>query len=153
MIYFIYFFILTMIYTCNFSCICVDSDCTFQHILSYRERKIVRKLYDSLNPNKKEENMHLRKANCSFGQLCNNKDCNYKHRLSFQDRKELLNSYQNTSSNTPNAKKNGFISQKNTKNNLFNALEIEEPIKKNIIKNSTYFRWEDEADAPFRMTF
>lgn len=139
--------------TCNFSSICLDSDCTFQHILSYKERKLVRKLYDSLNPDKKEENMHFRKANCSFGQLCNNKDCNYKHRLSSQDRNKLINSYQNISSNIPNAKKNVILAQKNIKNNLFSALEIEEPVKKIVITNPTYFRWEDEADTPFYMIF
>lgn len=135
-----------MVSTCNFSSICIDSDCIFQHILSYKERKLVRKLYDSINPDKKEENMHLRKANCSFGQLCNNNDCNYKHRLSFQHRNKLFNTYQNTSSNI-------LITKKNTKRNLFSELNIEEPEKKNIIKDVTYFRWEDEADAPFYMIF
>lgn len=116
----------------------------------------MRKLYDTLNPNKNEENMQFRRANCSFGQLCNNKDCNYKHRLSFQDRKRLFDKYQNSDKNPTS---NISISKKNStpdkKINLFSALEVEqEPItKKTIITDPNYFRWEDEADEPFYMQF
>ena len=142
--------------TCNFSSICVNLDCNFQHILTLRERRLVRKLYDTLNPNKNEENMQFRRANCSFGQLCNNKECNYKHRLSFQDRKRLFDKYQNSDKNITS---NISIPKKNSapakKYNLFSALEVEqEPITKKIVNSDpNYFRWEDEADEPFYMQF
>jgi hypothetical protein len=116
----------------------------------------VRKLYDTLNPNKNEENMQFRRANCSFGQLCNNKECNYKHRLSFQDRKRLFDKYQNSDKNITS---NISIPKKNSapakKYNLFSALEVEqEPIVKKIVNSDpNYFRWEDEADEPFYMQF
>jgi len=81
---------------CNFSSFCVDCDCPFHHNLSLKDRKIVRKLYDSLpNLNKVEPNPSIRKANCRFGQLCFNPDCNFRHRLSFNSRSLLSKQFNN----------------------------------------------------------
>jgi len=75
---------------CNFSSFCVDCDCPFHHNLSLKDRKVVRKLYDSLpSLNKNEPNPSTRKANCKFGQLCFNPDCGFRHRLSFNSRSLL----------------------------------------------------------------
>jgi hypothetical protein len=79
------------IINCNLNCICINSDCTYKHFINYKERKIVKKFYDSL-PNKtiEETNNETRKKNCTFGQLCENKNCGFKHRLSFTSREKLI---------------------------------------------------------------
>jgi hypothetical protein len=76
---------------CNLNCICINADCTYKHFISYKDRKIVKKFYDSL-PNKiiEETNNETRKKNCTFGQLCENKNCGFKHRLSFTSREKLI---------------------------------------------------------------
>lgn len=79
---------------CNLNCICMNSDCLYNHYLPYKERKIVKKFYEDIsNKNINEEGMDMRKKNCIFGQLCEKKTCGYKHRLSFPDREKLIVSY------------------------------------------------------------
>lgn len=77
--------------TCNLNCVCINADCTFKHHIQYKDRKIVKKFYDSLD-NKiiEETNNETRKKNCSFGQLCENKNCGFRHRLSFSSREKLI---------------------------------------------------------------
>ena len=76
---------------CNLNCICINGDCTYNHFISYKERKVVKKFYDSLS-NKiiEEPNNETRKKNCTFGQLCQNKNCGFKHRLNFTSREKLI---------------------------------------------------------------
>lgn len=81
---------MSSIITCNFNCICVDPDCSYKHYISYKERKVVKKFYDTLsNVNKEEPNMEMRKKNCTYGQLCNNNNCGFKHRLNYENREKL----------------------------------------------------------------
>lgn len=76
--------------TCNSNCICIDADCKFTHLISYKERKIVKKLYSTLsNITKEEPSISTRKKNCTFGQLCINDKCGFKHRLCFENREKL----------------------------------------------------------------
>ena len=35
--------------TCNLNCVCVDSDCTYKHYITYKERKIVKQFYDEIS--------------------------------------------------------------------------------------------------------
>lgn len=80
---------------CNNDCICINCDCIYTHPLSFKERKIVYILYTNLsNPNKKENNPEIRKANCSNGKLCIKESCGYRHRLSFTDRVKLNEQFQ-----------------------------------------------------------
>jgi len=79
---------------CNLNCICMNSDCKYDHFISYKERKIVKRFYDAISKkNINEPNMDMRKKNCTFGQLCEKENCGYKHRLSFADREKLIVSY------------------------------------------------------------
>jgi len=76
--------------TCNSNCICVDADCKYSHRLSYKDRKIVNKLYSTIpNINKEEPSSSSRKKNCAFGQLCINENCGFRHRLCFKNREKL----------------------------------------------------------------
>ena len=82
---------------CNKSSFCVNSDCQYQHNLSIKDRKIVKKLYDSLvSPDKNEPITSTRKAKCRFGQLCFNSNCGYIHFLSPQSRQVLLKKFNDT---------------------------------------------------------
>ena len=75
---------------CNLNCICVDADCKYTHLISYKERKTVKKLYSTLsNVAKDEPSFATRKKNCNFGQLCINDKCGFKHRLCFENREKL----------------------------------------------------------------
>jgi hypothetical protein len=72
----------------------MNSDCSYKHFISYKERKIVKRFYDAISSKTIDEpNMDTRKKNCTYGQLCENKECGYKHRLSFADREKLIVSY------------------------------------------------------------
>ena len=76
---------------CNLNCICVDTDCSYNHLPILKDRKIVKKLYDGLpSISKNEDNLDKRKANCRFGQLCYNDKCGFRHRLSVKDRLQLI---------------------------------------------------------------
>lgn len=80
--------------TCNLNCICINSDCIYKHHIQYKERKIVKRFYDSISKKTIEEpNNETRKKNCTFGQLCENKNCGFRHRLSYGDREKLIISY------------------------------------------------------------
>lgn len=80
--------------TCNLNCICINSDCSYKHYISYKERKIVKKFYDIIEDiNKDENNLDTRKKNCTFGQLCDKETCGFRHRLSFRNREKLIVSY------------------------------------------------------------
>ena len=48
--------------TCNLNCICIDSDCSYKHYITYKERKIVKKFYDAISSKSKDEpNAEIRK--------------------------------------------------------------------------------------------
>jgi len=80
--------------TCNLNCICINSDCIYNHFITYKDRKIVKKFYESItNKTIEESNNETRKKNCTFGQLCENKNCGFRHRLSYADREKLIVSY------------------------------------------------------------
>jgi len=80
--------------TCNLNCVCVDSECSYNHYISYKERKIVRNFYDAIsNKSKDEPNPETRKKNCTFGQLCEKENCGFRHRLSFANREKLIVSF------------------------------------------------------------
>lgn len=80
--------------TCNFAAICVNSDCKFEHPITIKDRRVVKKLYDGLVcPNKVETNPEKRRANCRFGQICFNSSCGFRHRLSFDDRMKLVDGF------------------------------------------------------------
>jgi hypothetical protein len=128
---------------CNFNCICFNSDCNYRHYVTYKERKIIAKIYnDELTELKtmKEEKSETRKANCIYGQLCKNKDCNFKHHINYEGRMMLIEKY-----NTNSTKKNHTNEEKSVKiinikksdfksKNLFDDLEEEkEEEKKEII--------------------
>ena len=82
------------IINCNLNCVCVDSDCSYKHYISYKDRKIVKQFYDELsNKLKDEPNPETRKKNCTFGQLCDKEKCGFRHRLSFANREKLIVSY------------------------------------------------------------
>jgi hypothetical protein len=81
---------------CNNDCTCINCDCVYAHPISFKERKIVNKLFSNLsNPDKKEINPETRKANCSNGKICIKETCGYRHRLSFSDRIKLNDQFQN----------------------------------------------------------
>ena len=82
-----------MVSTCNQNCICINSDCTFKHYISYKERKIVKQFYDKLDISKDEPNAALRKKNCTFGQLCDKESCGFRHRIVYANREKLIVSY------------------------------------------------------------
>jgi hypothetical protein len=76
--------------TCNLNCICDNSDCNYKHYISYKDRKIVKKFYDTITINKDEPNVSTRKKNCTFGQLCDKETCGFRHRLNFSIREKLI---------------------------------------------------------------
>jgi hypothetical protein len=80
--------------TCNYAAICVDPDCKFEHPISIKDRKVVRRLYDGIcRIDKSEVDSHKRRANCKFGQICFNPSCGYRHRLCFTDRMKLVDGF------------------------------------------------------------
>lgn len=118
------------IITCNLNCICTDVDCVYKHFINYKERKIVKKFYDSLSTKIIEEtNNESRKKNCTFGQLCENKDCGFRHRLNFNSREKLIVLYKFNKirpSINEDCKKTVTdkpITNKITTNNLFMTLD------------------------------
>jgi len=79
---------------CNSNCICIDSDCSFFHLPTFKDRKIIKNLFDALPVcSKAEVNAGSRKANCRFGQLCFNADCGFRHRLCVPDRHKLIKAF------------------------------------------------------------
>ena len=131
---------------CNSNCICVDADCKFTHLIAYKERKVVKKLYSSLsNISKEEPSNATRKKNCNFGQLCINQSCGFKHRLCFENREKLSVLY-NYSKICPdkneekksNSSSNKVMKEKISTKNLFLTLEdVEEEVveeKKEVVK-------------------
>ena len=80
--------------TCNFAAICVNPDCKFEHPITIKDRRVVKKLYDGLVcPNKAETNPEKRRANCRFGQICFNSSCGFRHRLSYDNRMKLVDGF------------------------------------------------------------
>jgi len=121
---------------CNYCAICIDSDCQFEHSISIKDRKVVRKLYDELiHPNKTESNVTKRRANCKFGQICFNESCGFRHRLNFTDRMKLVNGFNTAKLNMMKTEKivqspkpqMFMISSRNS----FECLEVPE-IKKDV---------------------
>lgn len=79
---------------CNLCAICIDSDCQFEHSISLKDRKVVRKLYDGLvSPNKTEPKAVKRRSNCKFGQICFTSSCGFRHRLNYTDRMKLVDGF------------------------------------------------------------
>lgn len=116
--------------TCNLNCVCVDSDCIYNHYIIYKERKIVRKFYDAISSKSKDEpNPDSRKKNCTFGQLCEKESCGFRHRLSFVNREKLIVSYRfskifpNTSSETAKIATKSSQKSSQKSSNLFMSLE------------------------------
>jgi hypothetical protein len=146
---------------CNFSSFCTDCDCNFYHNISLKDRKIVRKLYNSLpSINKNEINSSTRKANCKFGQLCFNPNCGFRHRLSFECRTKLSKAFNDSKLESTKIEKiinppksHIFII---TDDNVFQSLQNDEdiPIKNPIIIPKT--SWADivgDNDDDFYMKF
>ena len=79
--------------TCNQNCVCMNADCSYNHFIIFKNRKVVSKILKE-NPkimlNNAEDKGELRRANCTFGYLCNNEMCNYKHHLNFKGRSQLI---------------------------------------------------------------
>ena len=131
--------------TCNSNCICIDADCKFTHLISYKERKVVKKLYSTLsNITKDEPSVATRKKNCNFGQLCINDKCGFRHRLCFENREKLsvLYNYNKICPDKNDEKKSQTVSKKisneviSTKN-LFltlDEIEVQEEVKKTEVK-------------------
>jgi hypothetical protein len=139
---------------CNMNCICVDGDCPYTHLPILKDRKIVKKLFDSLSGlSKVEENMDKRKANCRFGQLCYNDKCGFRHRLSVNDRQKLIKAFNNAKLNEIKVEKKvemmkvkGFdISHKNSFDTLDEVVEVVAEVKKTenswaeICKNDDFY--------------
>lgn len=124
--------------TCNSNCICIDADCKFTHLISYKERKTVKKLYSTLtNTSKEEQSLTTRKKNCNLGQLCINDKCGFRHRLCFENREKLsvLYNYNKICPNKIIENKSETVSTKNdtdkfsTKNLFLILNDVEEEIK------------------------
>lgn len=116
---------------CNLNCICVNCDCSFNHFPNFKDRKIIKNLFDNLhNPSKFEPYPHIRKANCRFGQLCFNKDCGFRHRLSFNDRNALIKAFNDFKLNNIKIDKSSKIIIHNPPNfsdkNSFDSLSIDD---------------------------
>lgn len=128
---------------CNFNCICSNSDCSFRHYVSYKERKTIGKIYNDelfLFKQMKEDKNESRKANCIYGQLCKNKDCNFKHHINYDGRMILIEKYTNPNKKIQqkehkevkvllNIKKTDFKSE-----NLFDNLEENKEDTKEVSK-------------------
>ena len=125
---------------CNNDCTCINCDCVYAHPISFKERKIVNKLFSNLsNPNRKETNPETRKANCSNGKICIKETCGYRHRLSFSDRIKLNDQFQNFK--IQNIKEIKEKPKKEIKDfsintsNLFGMLDEEEKVEIEIEKS------------------
>lgn len=143
---------------CNKNCVCVDSDCEFFHLPIFKDRKIIKKIYDGLSGiSKTEENAEKRKANCRFGQLCYNKECGFRHRVSVKDRERLIKEFNDfklkdikVEKDVKEVKVKSFnISHKNAFELLEEVEEVEEVEKKVEIKKS----WADLVDDDFYMKY
>lgn len=139
---------------CNKNCVCVDSDCEFFHLPVFKDRKIIKKIYDGLSGiSKTEENAEKRKANCRFGQLCYNRECGFRHRVSVKDRERLIKEFNDfklkdikVEKDVKEVKVKSFnISHKNA----FELLEGVEEVEKVEIKKS----WADLVDDDFYMNY
>jgi len=139
---------------CNKNCVCVDSDCEFFHLPVFKDRKIIKKIYDGLSGiSKTEENAEKRKANCRFGQLCYNRECGFRHRVSVKDRERLIKEFNDfklkdikVEKDVKEVKVKSFnISHKNA----FELLEEVEEVEKVEIKKS----WADLVDDDFYMNY
>lgn len=124
--------------TCNLNCVCIDSDCSYKHYITYKERKIVKNFYDAISTKSKDEpNPEMRKKNCTFGQLCEKENCGFRHRLSFYYREKLIVSYRfNKICPASNDKKiiaKSSIKETIKPSNLFMSLE---DIDDDIIENT-----------------
>lgn len=135
-----------MTITCNLNCICINSDCSYKHFIQYKDRKIVKKFYDTLsNKSIEEPNNETRKKNCIYGQLCENKNCGFRHRLNYSNREKLTVLYKfnkicpstelNTKSIIPTS-----IKSKNDNKNSFILLDDVDDI---IIQPSSNKSWVD----------
>ena len=166
--------------TCNLNCICVNPDCLYNHYITYKDRKIVKKFYDDIsNKSKDEPNAEKRKKNCIFGQLCDKEICGFRHRLSFANREKLIVSYKFNKicpavEIAPDVKSSQKIKSVNKtidfSENLYLTLddyneEIKEEIKEEKTKSwvdivskpkinlEISSKWEDLADEDFYMKF
>jgi len=118
---------------CNFNCICSNADCNYRHYLSFKERKVVGKIYNNylvILKQMKEEKSESRKANCLYGQMCRNKDCNFKHHINYDGRMMLIERYTDSNKKVEVKEEKPtkviIINKSNFKSpNLFDSLEEE----------------------------
>lgn len=142
---------------CNSNCICVDSDCSFNHLPILKDRKIIKKLFDGLSGiSKTELNADKRKANCRFGQLCYNEDCGFRHRLSVKDRQRLIKSFNDFKLTEIKVEKKVDVKKiEGFKISHFNAFEALEDVKEEIVEKKNEKSWADlcKGDDDFYMKF
>jgi len=138
---------------CNDDCICVNCDCIYSHPISFQDRKIIRKLYNSFSFSKKEDNPETRRKNCFKGKLCLNFACGFRHRLVFNDRLKLNESFENFKLQVIKEVKNKPIKEVNSfsisTNNLFQLLNddsSDESSDKSFIESSDEFSNEFSDD-------
>ena len=132
---------------CNFCAICVDADCKFEHSISIKDRRVVKKLYDGLvHPNKVEPNPEKRRANCKFGQICWTEKCGFRHRLAFSDRMKLVDGFNDAK--LASARSEKVVSAPKAccfvidARNSFAGLEIEDLEESVVVADS----WADSCD-------
>lgn len=121
---------------CNNNCVCIDTDCIYNHLFDIKKRKMSKKLYDTqCFTNKNEPNMEMRKKNCMYGQVCINENCGFRHRLVFSDRikfSKLIKAKEDIINNTgetsviPNKKTCEYIVKELSFKNSFLFLEEEQ---------------------------
>jgi len=142
---------------CNLNCVCVDGDCSFNHLPILKDRKIIKKLFDGLSGvSKVEPNADKRKANCRFGQLCYNDDCGFRHRLSVKDRQRLIKSFNDFKLTEIKVEKKVELKKnEGFKISHFNAFETLDEVKEEVVEKKIGKSWADlcKEDDDFYMKF
>jgi hypothetical protein len=129
--------------TCNLNCICINSDCLYNHYITYKDRKVVKKFYDEIsNKMKDEPKPETRKKNCTFGQLCDKETCGFRHRLSFANREKLIVSYKfnkicpaTTETTNKSSNKNEMTKNKSSQNLYLSLDDTDDDINDDINDN------------------
>jgi len=147
--------------TCNLNCICVNPDCLYNHYITYKDRKIVKKFYDDIsNKSKDEPNPDKRKKNCTFGQFCDKETCGFRHRLSFANREKLIVSYKfnkicptaEIKSDVKSSPKNKTAKSNDFSENLYLTLDNDDVEKKDEIKEEKLLKsWADVVSKPTKL--
>jgi len=142
--------------TCNYAAICIDPDCKFEHPISIKDRKVVRRLYDKIGRvDKSENNPSARRANCKFGQICFNPSCGYRHRLVFNDRMKLVNGFNDmklemTKTVKVVSKPQSHVFMIDARNS-FDCLDVSDEVNDVKVVASSVSSWNDLCDQ--EMTF